>query len=89
MNDPDTRNDGGADTQLIRNLKDGGCGPRQIEQFFTLREAGKFREQLRLLSRQRVSLLKRVHTAQRKVDCLDYLIFTMKQEDTIHSGRQE
>lgn len=87
MNDPDTQNDGGADTRLLRNLKDGGCGPRQIERFFALQKEGRLREQLQLLFHQRACLLKRLHTAQRRVDSLDYLIFTMKQEHTINSGR--
>ena len=72
---------------LVRNLRDAGCGPRLIGRFLALRETGDVREQLRLLARHRFSLLERIHAEQRKVDCLDYLVFNMKQETTTNAGR--
>ena len=45
------------------------------------------REELRLLAAQRSGLLEKVHAAQKKVDCLDYLVFNMKQENTTNSRR--
>ena len=72
---------------LVRNLKDAGCGPLLIEKILALHESGNVREELRLLAAQRSGLLEKVHAAQKKVDCLDYLVFNMKQENTSNSRR--
>ena len=63
---------------LLRNLKDAGCGEADIERYFKLRAEGKEQEQLRFLSAHRVKLLDQVHESQEKLDCLDYLIYSMK-----------
>ena len=65
--------------RLLQNLKDAGCGPAAIEKFLQLRNAGKRRDQLRFLTRQRAVLLKKVHENQKKIDCLDYLFYRLKQ----------
>ena len=72
---------------LIRNLRDAGCGASLIEKILVLHESGKLSEELRLLARQRCGLLEKVHATQKKVDCLDYLIFSLKQENTTNCGR--
>ena len=43
-----------------------------------LRQAGKIRDQQRLLSKQRRLLLEALHANQRKIDNLDYLLYTLK-----------
>ena len=77
----------GENTLLIRNLRDAGCGALLIEKFLALREGGNSREQLRILARQRAALLEKIHAAQKKVDCLDYLVFHIKQETITRTGR--
>ena len=72
---------------LIRNLRDAGCGAPLIEKILALHESGKLREELRLLARQRCGLLEKVHATQKKVDCLDYLVFNLKQEKQTNCGR--
>lgn len=64
------------DFLLRRNLKDAGFGPKETEEF--LRLNGNVREQLVLLVRQRLALLKKVHDNQSRIDCLDHLINQMK-----------
>lgn len=64
--------------RLLRNLQDAGCNSDTIEKCLQLNKAGKQQEQLRLLSLHRASLLDRVHVSQHMIDCLDYLIYTMK-----------
>ena len=64
---------------LLRNLRDAGCDEATIRQYLKLKMEGKEKEQLRLLSIHRASLLERVHVSQQMIDCLDYLIFTMKK----------
>ena len=62
---------------LIRNLKDAGCSEADIQRFLKLRQEGRRREQLRLLTTHRASLLDQLHVSQRQIDCLDYLVFQM------------
>ena len=64
------------DFLLRRNLKDAGFGSKGTEEF--LRLNGNVREQLVLLVRQRLALLKKVHDNQSRIDCLDHLINQMK-----------
>ncbi|HIZ77161.1 MAG TPA: hypothetical protein H9669_06035 [Firmicutes bacterium] len=68
--------------QLFQNLKDAGCDGRTVETFFKLRKEGRQKEVLRLLSLHRASLLDQLHVSQQRLDCLDYLIYTMKRERT-------
>ena len=63
---------------VIQNLKDAGCGTDCVEQFLSLEEEGKTQEQLELLSVQRRQLLDRVHEEERRITCLDYLIYQIK-----------
>lgn len=69
------------DILVLRNLKDAGCDTLTVEKFLQLKEARKTKEQLRLLSCHRNSLLQKVHENQKKIDCLDFLIFSMKQKE--------
>lgn len=66
------------DFLLKRNLKDAGFGPKGTEEFLRLGAGGCVREQLAMLSRQRIALLKKVHDNQSRIDCLDHLINKMK-----------
>lgn len=63
------------------NLSDAGCSASQIVQFLELEEQRKRQEQYQMLSRQRTLLLKELHQDQFRIDCLDYMVFTMQKED--------
>lgn len=64
--------------EIIENLKDAGCDDSVIEQFLKLGEEQKKQEQLRLLSGHKKTLLNAVHKNQKRIDCLDYLIYKLK-----------
>ena len=64
---------------LLRNLTDAGCGAEDIERYLKLRAKGKEQEMLRFLLAHRAKLLDKVHEIQEKLDCLDYLIYSMKR----------
>ena len=66
---------------IISNLKDAGCSDMLIEQFLNLLQIGTQKERLRLLNEHRCRLLDSIHKNQKKLDCLDYLIFEMKQQN--------
>lgn len=68
------------ENKLLRNLKDAGCDEGMIEKFLQLQKEGRRQEQFRLLSMHKASLLDRVHVSQQMVDCLDFLVYSMKKE---------
>ncbi|MCD8352153.1 MAG: hypothetical protein LUC93_16230 [Planctomycetaceae bacterium] len=65
---------------LRRNLIDAGCNAAAADTFMNLQVEGKTQDQLRLLKAHRAALLKKLRANQKKIDCLDYLLFTMTQE---------
>ncbi len=65
---------------IEQNLKDAGCDAQMIEECLECLAKGKIREELRQLERHRGLLLERLHVEQKKIDCLDYLIYTTKRQ---------
>ena len=66
--------------KIIQNLKDANCQNNLISKFLELEKSNKVNEQLMLLSIHRKNLLDTLHENQKRIDCLDYLIFTIKQK---------
>ncbi len=65
---------------ILQNLKDAGCSDETVDAFMTLQEEGDYKEQIKLLSDHRKHLLDKLHRNQRRIDCLDYLIYQMEQK---------
>ncbi|OUP82083.1 hypothetical protein B5F07_15000 [Lachnoclostridium sp. An169] len=70
----------GEENTVIQNLLDAGCGKKFIENFLTCRRKGEVGKQLKLLSGQRDELLTRVHEEEKKINCLDYLVYQIEKE---------
>ncbi len=66
---------------MEQNLKDAGCDVKTRQKFFALADEGKTAEQLLLLSEQRERLLNRVHKDERRITCLDYLVYQMRKQN--------
>lgn len=66
---------------IKQNLTDAGFDPDTITKFLCLEEQHKTTEQLRILAEHRQNLLNIYHEDQRKIDCLDYLIFNIHQRN--------
>ena len=66
--------------QIIENMKDAGCDAALTEQFEALWAKGDQKGQMRLLNGYRRLLLNEIHAGQKKLDCLDYLIYQMKTQ---------
>ena len=64
---------------VVQNLKDAGCGQETIRRFLECFQQGGVQEQLRILSQQRSKLLKKLHTQQKQIDCLDYLVYQLEK----------
>lgn len=65
---------------VIQNLKDAGCDESTIEIFMDDIKNGKVDDGLKLLATHRRSLLDALHKDQKKIDCLDYLVFIMRKK---------
>lgn len=70
-----------SEEDMIQNLRDAGCSEKDIEAFMECVRCGREPESLRLLKRQRSRLLDAVHEEQKKLDCLDYLVYQMQKAD--------
>lgn len=66
---------------LRQNLLDAGCGPDTVQRCMALVKRQENAELLRLLSRHRRELLDRVHQNEKRIDCLDYLIYQIEKQE--------
>lgn len=64
---------------LICNLEDTGCSPEVIKLFLEFNSQGRVEDMLLLLSRQRRLILNAIHREQKRIDCLDYLVYKIKK----------
>ena len=66
------------DDETERNLADAGATEALIAEFSALEGA---EARLRWLARYRRGLIDGIHAEQKKLDCLDYLIFRLRNGD--------
>ena len=64
---------------IIQNLRDAGCDDETIAAFMGCVREEREAESLRLLKKQRSLLLDAVHREEKKIDCLDYLVYRMQK----------
>lgn len=64
---------------LIQTLADAGCEAALAEQFLSLIKEGRTEEGLALLAQHRKRLLDCCHAEEKKIDCLDYLVYQMEK----------
>ena len=63
---------------IYQNLLDAGCDEQMTGQCMAFVEKGRFPDILPMLTRHRKMLLGTVYKGQRRIDCLDYLIYKVK-----------
>lgn len=68
------------DEAVIQNLVDAGCDNDTITAFIEHIHEEKIAEGLKLLALHRRSLLDELHKEQKRIDCLDYLVYKMEKE---------
>lgn len=68
------------ESDLIQNLMDAGCPDALIGQFMDSYQSGRIKDGLRLLQQHRRTLLDGVHAEERKINCLDYLVYHLEKE---------
>lgn len=67
--------------RIKQNLEDAGCETQTIETFLKYRENETLQKQILFLKCQRCGVLEELHQVQKKIDCLDYLIYILKNEN--------
>ncbi|HIW00222.1 MAG TPA: hypothetical protein H9894_03420 [Candidatus Desulfovibrio intestinipullorum] len=74
--------------EMENTLCDAGLEASVQKRFFALCEEGRMTEGIALLKRHRCSLLEAVHLCQKQIDCLDFFLFSLKQEtiERHHAG---
>ena len=65
---------------IVQNLKDAGCTDKMVEKFMALQDSEGEEQQPRLLFIHRKHLLENLHQYERRIDCLDYLIYQMEKK---------
>ena len=65
---------------LRENLKDAGCDPDMIRRCEILIQYEKQGELMQVLSLHRRTLLDAVHKNERRIDCLDYLVYQLEKQ---------
>lgn len=65
---------------IIQNLKDAGCDGDTIEAFVNDIKGEKLSEGLKLLAVHRRHLLDCLHKEQKRIDCLDYLVYKLEKQ---------
>lgn len=64
---------------IARNLRDAGCDRRSIEAFLKELQTGQEEAGFKRLAAHRKTLLERLHQEQKRIDCLDYLVYQLKK----------
>lgn len=67
------------DEKTIANLRDAGCSEELIEQYTS---AASGCAHICLLKQYRRELLSSIHAEQKKLECLDYLIYQLRSVST-------
>lgn len=66
---------------IYQNLIDAGCDEQLTEQCMSFVKKGDAYGMLPILKKYRSSLLGAVRSGQKKIDCLDYLIYKLQKEN--------
>lgn len=66
------------ESQVRQNLLDAGCSDEITDQFMYFLEAANPKDGLCLLLKHRQSLLDTIHKNQKRIDCLDFLLYKLK-----------
>lgn len=68
---------------IVQNLLDAGCDREFIAKFIENFRKENISKDLKLLQAHRRLLLERLHNEQKRIDCLDYLVYKMTKENSV------
>ena len=69
-----------SENAIVQNLIDAGCDSKTVELFLAYGKEGNLSKQLSLLSCHRKHLLEIVHQEEKRIDCLDYLVYQLQKD---------
>lgn len=69
-----------AESILRQNLLDAGCDQETLQHCMSLARAGELAKAKPVLARHRQALLDAVHQNEKRIDCLDYLLYQLKKQ---------
>ena len=67
---------------LQQNLLDAGCDGKTVSSCMDYAKKGEWNVLPSLLKQHRKILLERLHTDQQQIDCLDFLLYRNKKENS-------
>lgn len=66
---------------LRQNLIDAGCGTDAVQTCMALAQEKKTAELMHVLFQHRRTLLDTLHQSEKRIDCLDYLVYTLEKQN--------
>ncbi len=69
-----------------QNLIDAGCDDQTTESCMACFNAGNMAKMLPALTMHRQTLLDELHKEQKRIDCLDYLVYTIQRDEKLKKG---
>ena len=63
---------------MIQNLKDAGCGNKQIQEVVELYRKNEKDDIYQILTTHRKKVLDKIHKNEKQIECIDYFIYKMK-----------
>lgn len=73
--------DEGLEQKFRCYMKDCGCSQKETDEYLQLAAKGSTQEQIFFLKRHRNRIMEKLHIAAKQVDCIDYVIYELEQED--------
>ena len=67
--------------RIYQNLVDTGCNQKTIQRFMKLAQENNVEALLSQLCVYRKHLMEQTHNYQENIDCLDYLIYSLKKSN--------
>lgn len=68
---------------IYQNLIDSGCDIQTTKQCISYMKEGRISDMLSLILQYKSVLLASVHTGQKRIDCLDFLIYKLKNYNQV------
>ncbi len=74
---------------MIQNLKDAGCNETTISEVSEMYRCGQMSAVGGLLKRHRCGLMDSLHECQKRVDCLDFLLWRLERKKDDKDDKKE
>ena len=74
--------------RLYQNLMDAGCGEEATKRCMSLARENEWSKLREELAKHKRDLLAALHTSERQIDCLDYLVYEINRKHRIMLDRR-